>query len=300
MHLSISNKRIEFGEIVAFVLLGLVSLVFILPILSMYSISFSDEADIMKEGFRLIPARITSISYEYIFRNPGQIIRSYSVSLFVVCTGTFLGLLVMSMIAYPLSRSDFRYRKYLSFYVLVVLLFNGGLVPFYINIVSNFSFLKNTIWVLIIPYLCLPWNILLLKSFFRSIPASIIESAKIDGASEFRIFFTIIIPLSKPALATVGTFVALYYWNDWWLSLLFIDNRNLYSIQMLLYSIMANLQAIIDAMSSGMLANDITDKMPTESMRMAIGVLALTPMLIIFPFFQKYFVRGLNVGAVKG
>jgi putative aldouronate transport system permease protein len=298
MYLSIEKKRFNIETIIPFIVLGLISLAFVLPIIVVYSVSFASESEIVREGFKFIPGEFSLVSYKYIFKSPEQILNSYGVTLLVLCIGTFLSLLFMSMIAYPLSRRDFIFRKYLSLYVLIVLLFNGGLVPFYINIITYFPFLKNNIWGLIVPYLCIPWYILLLKSFFTSIPIEIIESAKIDGASEYRTFFTIVIPLSKPGLATIGTFVGLFYWNDWWLSLLFIEDRSLYSIQMLLYSIMNNLQAMIDAVTSGV--NVDLGELPTESMRMAMGVLALTPMLLIFPFFQKYFERGINVGAVKG
>ncbi|MGQ9631006.1 MAG: carbohydrate ABC transporter permease [bacterium] len=178
------------------------------------------------------------------------------------------------------------------------MLFNGGLVPWYILIV-RYLHLKDTLWVLIVPYLVVPWFVLLLRTFFQQIPISLIESAKIDGASEFRIFFSIIVPLSKPALATIGLFICLRYWNDWWLSLLYIEKENLVPLQYMLYRMMANIQFLTSQLTTTAVDIDV-GKLPNESARMAMCVLAAGPMLFVFPFFQKYFVKGLTAGALKG
>lgn len=270
----------------------------IIPIIAVLSISLSDEMDILRHGYRLIPKKISLTAYEYIFRVPKQIIQGYFISLSVTGAGTALSLLIIALIAYPLSRRDFKYRNPLAFYIFFTMLFNGGLVPWYILIV-RYLHLKDTWWVLILPYLVLPWFVLLLKTFFQQIPIGIIESAKLDGASELRTFFTIVVPLSKPALAAIGLFILLRYWNDWWLPLLYIESENLVPLQYMLHRMMANIQFLTQQLRTTQMTIDIS-KLPNESARMAMCVLAAGPMLFIFPFFQKYFVKGLTVGAIKG
>jgi putative aldouronate transport system permease protein len=237
------------------------------------------------------------MAYAYLFRNPKQILNSYFISISVSAVGMLLSLLVNSMIAYPLSRKDFRPRKKISFYVFFTMLFSGGLVPWYMVIIG--LKLQNTFWVLVIPYIVAAWYILLLRTFFQTIPVAIIESAKIDGSSEFRTFFRIILPLSKPALATVGLLIVFQYWNDFWLGLLFISNRNLISLQYMFYKTMANLDFYLKN-ASRLPAGMTLDSIPKQTARMALCVLTAAPMLFVVPFFQKYFVKGLVVGSVKG
>ena len=270
----------------------------IIPIIAVLSISLSDEMDILRYGYRLIPKKISLTAYEYIFKVPKQILQGYFISLSVTGVGTALSLFIIALIAYPLSRRDFKYRNPLAFYIFFTMLFNGGLVPWYILIV-RYLHLKDTWWVLILPYLVLPWFVLLLKTFFQQIPIGIIESAKLDGASELRTFFTIVVPLSKPALAAIGLFILLRYWNDWWLPLLYIESENLVPLQYMLHRMMANIQFLTQQLRTTQMTIDIS-KLPNESARMAMCVLAAGPMLFIFPFFQKYFVKGLTVGAIKG
>lgn len=270
----------------------------IVPLISIISISLSNEQDILDHGYRLFPVKFDITAYEYVLYRPLQILNAFKVSLFVSFFGTIVSVLVMAGIAYPLSRADYKLKNQLSFYVFFTMLFNGGLVPTYI-LISNYLHLKNTVWVLILPYLAVPWFILLLRSFMQKIPQSIIESCMIDGANEFRIFAQIILPLAKPGLATVALFSLLQYWNDWWLSLLYIDQENLVPLQYMLYRMMNNIEFLTN--SSNSLPPGVTvAQLPSESARMAMAILAAGPMLAVFPFFQKYFVRGLTVGAVKG
>ena len=284
--------------IIISIILTSFALTCIIPIIAVLSISLSDEMDILRHGYRLIPKKISLTAYEYIFRVPKQILRGYFISLSVTGAGTALSLLIIALIAYPLSRRDFKYRNPLAFYIFFTMLFNGGLVPWYILIV-RYLHLKDTWWVLVLPYLVLPWFVLLLKTFFQQIPIGIIESAKLDGASELRTFFTIIVPLSKPALAAIGLFILLRYWNDWWLPLLYIESENLVPLQYMLHRMMANIQFLTQQLRTTQMTIDIS-KLPNESARMAMCILAAGPMLFIFPFFQKYFVKGLTVGAIKG
>ncbi|WP_240633501.1 carbohydrate ABC transporter permease [Paenibacillus montanisoli] len=276
----------------------LFSLSCIIPLISVLSVSFSSEVDILKNGYSLFPRVFDLTAYAYVLYRPIQLLGAFKISILVSVIGTFLAVLAMAGIAYTLSRPDYKYKNKLSFYVFFTMLFNGGLVPTYI-LISNYLHLKNTIWVLILPYLAVPWFILLLRSFMQKIPFHIIESCMIDGASELRIFFQIILPLAKPGLATVALFTMLQYWNDWWLSLLYIEEERLVPLQYMLYRMMNNISFLTS--STNMMPPGLKNvELPSESARMAMAILAAGPMLAVFPFFQKYFVRGLTVGAVKG
>lgn len=274
------------------------SIICILPIILIISISLSDEKSIAKFGYSLLPKVFSVEAYKYIFKAPQQIFHSYFISGSVTIIGSLLSLLVVSMLAYPLSRADFKHKNKISFYLFFTMLFNGGLVPWYI-LIQKYLGMKDTIWALIIPYLVNVWNVLLLRTYFQKMPLSIIESAKIDGAGEYRIFFTIILPLSKPSLATIGLFTVMGYWNDWWLSLLFINKQELIPLQYLLYRMMANIDFLVKNVSHVTIRQDVIN-FPNESARMAMCLVAAGPMLLVFPFFQKYFVKGLTLGAIKG
>lgn len=275
------------------------SILCILPFVLLISISLSKEADIVKYGYSFIPKNIDFLAYKIVFLNPQQLIDSYKVTIMSTLVGTFFSLLVMSLVAYALSRTDFKYRKVVTFYLFFTMLFNGGLVPSYI-LISQYLKLTDTFWVLVIPGLVNVWYIILLRTFFQSIPPSIFESAKIDGASEFTIFFKIVIHLSKPALATIALFGVLIRWNDWFTALLYIKNEKLLTLQYLLQRIILEMQLLNDANQNLPQELLINTQIPTESLRMAMVILVAGPMLVVFPFFQKYFVKGLTVGSVKG
>jgi putative aldouronate transport system permease protein len=276
----------------------LFSLACIIPLVSIISISLSNETDIIKNGYSLFPRVFDISAYAYILYDPIQIINAFKVSIIVSILGTFISLIVTAGIAYTLSRHDYKFKNPLSFYVFFTMMFNGGLVPTYI-LISNYLHLKDTIWVLILPNVAAPWFILLLRTFMQKIPYDIIESCMMDGASEFRIFFQIILPLAKPGLATIALFTILQYWNDWWLSLLYIDKESLVPLQYMLYRMMNNI-TFLTSSSNQMPPGLKNAVIPSESARMAMAILAAGPMLAVFPFFQQYFVRGLTVGAVKG
>jgi putative aldouronate transport system permease protein len=215
--------------------------------------------------------------------------------------GTALSLLVIALYAYPISRKDFKYRNQFTFFVFFTMIFGGGLVPWYMVCVQLLH-LKNTIWAMIFPALMNGWYVLIMRTFFAtSIPDSIIESAKIDGAGEWRTFFQIVLPLSLPGLATVALFNTLAFWNDWYLPLMFITKANLYNLQYTMYKMLANIQFLIQSSSamSGR-ASEMLKNLPSETSRMAMCILAVGPIIFAYPFFQKYFVKGLTVGAVKG
>jgi len=300
-----SNKLVEgillktnkIAKLIIYIIFTAFSLACIIPLVAIISISLSNEMDIVTSGYSLIPRKIDFSAYRFVLNQPLLILNAYKISIIVCTVGTALGLFTVSGVAYALSRPDFKLRRQLSFYVFFIMLFNGGVVPWYM-LIARYLQLKDNIWVLILPYLATPWFILVLRTFMQKLPIEIIESCKIDGANEFRVFFTIVLPLSKAGLATIGLFILLQYWNDWWLSLLFIEVDKMVPLQYMLYRIMGNIQFLIN--SYAMPTNMKTMDIPNESARMAMAVLATGPMLFVFPFFQRYFVRGLTVGALKG
>lgn len=293
------KKDLSVGSKVAiYVFWGIICLICVIPIITVVSISFSSDLAIAKEGYGILPKDFTLDAYKYVFKDAAAIFRSYGVTIVVTVMGLVLGLLFNSMIAYVLSRRDYAYRKQLTVFLIIPMILNGGLVPTYIWL-TKYLHLKNTIWAMLLPLLIVPWFIILLRTFFAEIPSSLVEAATVDGAREMTIFFKIVLPLAKPALATVGMFITLNYWNDWFQPLMYIDERELYNLQYRLYILMRDVQEMLkNAAISGM-GMSIAD-MPTESMRMAMCVIAAGPMLVVFPFFQKYFVKGLTVGGVKG
>ncbi len=286
------------SKIVINLIFILVSLCCVVPLLYILSASLTSEMGLAVNGYTLIPSEFSTSAYEYIFKSPKQLINSYIVTVSVTVFGTFFSLLFTSMLGYVIARKDFKFHGVLSFLTLFTLLFNGGMVPTYI-LLNNYYHLGDSIFALILPYIIMPWHVFLMKGFFGDTPMSLIEAAKIDGANEVGIFFRIVAPISKPAFAAVGLFIAFTYWNDWWLSLMYINDPELNSLQYYLYRIMNNIQFLVTSIQAGNISMDVSN-LPNESARMALCVLAAGPMLIIFPFFQKYFVRGLSVGAVKG
>ena len=243
-----------------------------------------------------MPQNFSLAAYKYLFLDPDRLIRAYSVTILVTAVGTMLGLLVMSMLAFALSRPEFKWRKPFSFLLIFTMLFSGGLVPTYL-LMTQVLHLKDTILALILPYLVVPWFVFILRSFFSNLPQEILDVARVDGASEWRIFFQIVLPLSTPALATVGLFMILLYWNDWWLSLLYINDPNLFPLQYLLYAITRNAEFLTSNASTGLLTSV---EIPTQTLRMAMVVVAMGPIAIAFLVLQKYFTRGALIGSLKG
>lgn len=273
------------------------SCICIYPILLMAAVSVTDTNAIYEYGYSVFPREFSLLAYEYIFKNPASLLNGYMVTIFVAIGGGAFSLIVTAMIAYPLSRPDYKYRKILNFFVFFTMLFNGGMVPTYM-VVVNILGLKDSMLALILPYAAVAWNILLLRSFFVAVPNDIIEAARIDGAGEIRTFVGIVLPLSKPGLASVGFLIVLRYWNDWWLSMLYMQQSSKQSLQYKLYTLVNGIEELAkDAMVSGSM--DVIN-FPSESARMAMAFLTILPIMFLFPFFQKYLVKGITVGAVKG
>ena len=295
------KRKVTSGTISIHTFFILFSLCFVLPFLLVVSISLSNEEAVLKSGYSLLPKNFDFTAYQYVFANPAQLKDSYMVTGFTAIAGTFLSLLIMALIAYPLSRRDFFIKKQLTFFIFFTMLFGGGLIPTYI-LITQYLGMGDSIWVYIFPSLVSAWYIIILRTFFQSLPVALVESAKIDGASEFRIFFQIIIPLSKPVLATVALFTLLNKWNDWYTSLIYIRSKELYTLQFLLQRILRDAQFVKDMSRYVPLGIDIGSmkESPLETMKFAMCINAAGPMLLVFPFFQKYFTKGLTVGAVKG
>ena len=279
----------------------ILALICVIPAVLVVSISFSAEQSITDYGYRLIPKIISLDGYGYLLKQGALIIRALGVSLFVTIVGTALGTLLTTLMGYVLSRPDYKLNGFLTMLVFIPMVFNGGLVSTYF-IVSQFLHLKNTLWALILPLSVSSFNVVICRTFFKTtIPEELIESAKMDGATQFKIFFQIVLPISLPVIATIGLFLCFAYWNDWYQSMLYIDNQRLYSLQALLNAIMTNINMLAqnDATMGASMA-DMVANMPKEAARMAIVVIIVLPIACAYPFFQKYFISGLTVGAVKG
>lgn len=282
---------------IGYTILVILACLCILPFILILSSSLTEESSIVVKGFQFFPTEFSVEAYKILFKYPDQMLRAYIVTIAVTAVGTALGLFLTAMTAYCISRKDFKWRNHFSFFFFFTTLFNGGLVPWYLLMV-NYLHLKDTPLALILPLLLNVFYIIVMKSFMSGIPEAITESAKIDGAGDFLIFMRLILPLSKPALATIGLFLALGYWNDWYNALLFISEQNLMPLQYYLYKMLGNMDGMRKAMmGSGAV---VTTIIPTEGLKMAMTIVASGPILVAYPFVQKYFVQGLTIGAVKG
>lgn len=270
----------------------------LIPVLMILSVSFSDEQDIVKYGYQLIPRAPTLNAYQFILRDTSVFVDAYIVTISVTIAGTLCCLLLTSMLAYALSRKEVRYRNQLSFYVYFTLLFGGGLVPYYILITRTLH-LNNTPYVLVVTMLVSPVHVLIMKNFFKALPDEIVESARIDGSGEFRTFLQIIVPLSTPSLATIGLFAALAYWNDWFTCAMYIDNPKLYMLQYLLQSLMNTITVLMQNINASRQMDIALQSLPNETARMAMCMLSIGPIILLYPFLQRFFVKGLTLGAVK-
>lgn len=279
----------------------ILSLTCIIPVLLVVAISFSSEASITQNGYQFIPSEFSLEGYSFLGNQIGMIAQALGVSVFVTVVGTILGTLLTTLLGYSMSRPNFKLRNVLSWIVFIPMVFNGGLVATYF-VVGNLLGLRDTIWALIMPLLVSSFNVVITRTFFKqTIPDSLIESAKIDGARQFTIFFRIVLPISLPVLATIALFLCFAYWNDWYQSMLYINSANLKSLQALLQSILSNITALSQQIATiGASAAQALADMPKEAARMAIVVIIVLPIACAYPFFQKYFISGLTVGAVKG
>lgn len=274
------------------------ALICLYPFLLVISGSFTTNAAAIANGFTLIPGEFTTASYQTLFKDPSGIINGYKVTLIVTVSGTVVSLLVNSMMAYVLSRANLPGRNAINIYVLITMLFSGGMVPWYI-VCTRYLHLQNNILALILPMLVNAWNIFLIRNFFSSISPAMHESALLDGAGEFTIFSRIYIPLAKPVLATVLLFTALGYWNDWWHGLMLIERQELQPLQMLLRSVVSNIQFLQTADPSPEI-QALMATIPSDGLKMALVIITTGPIILLYPFIQRFFVKGIMVGSVKG
>ncbi len=284
---------------VARIFLMLLSLAALLPFILLFISSISSENSIIRQGYSFFPSEFSLDAYRFLYNHIEQLLRAYGITILVTAVGTVAGLLMTAMIAYSLSRRDLPLQRLFNFIVLFTILFNGGLVPTY-WVYTRYMGIKNTLWAYILPSLLVNgFQILLMKSFFiTTIPEEILDAAKIDGAGEIRIFTSIVLPMSTPVLATMGLLKAIAYWNDWFNGMIYITEPKLYSIQNLLNRMLRDIQFIVQ--SADIASRVDIGKMPSMSIRMAIAVIGVIPIIIIYPFFQKYFVKGITLGAIKG
>ncbi len=280
-----------------YVFASIFALLCVVPFWMIIASSFSTETAIRRSGFTLWPSSFSTYAYDLIFRSPDQLIGSYIVTITMTVIGTSVGLSIISMTGYCLQRRDFAFRNGISFYIYFTSLFSAGLVPFYYLMVKIFG-LKDSYWAVLLPLLMSPWLIILMKNYIKAIPHEITESGKIDGAGDFRIFWSLILPSITPALATIGLFLALGYWNEWYYSSLFLGSQVKYRpLQYQLYNIINKVASLKNSLAG---ANVVLNDLPSETLKMATATLATGPIILLYPFVQKYFVAGLTVGAVKG
>lgn len=292
-------KKFTVSKLVIHLVFLLLCLTCIVPLLLILAISFTSESSLTLEGYHFIPREFTLDAYAYVFTGASSVLRAYGVTVAVTTAGTLLHLLITSMLAYSLSRPEVTWRNKIALFVYLPILFGGGLVPTYITM-SRTLHLKNTIWVLILVYAVSAMNVIIMRNFFHTIPNSLIESARIDGSGEIRTFFQIVVPLSTPSFATIGLFVAIAYWNDWMTCSLYIEEPELYTLQYLLQSLMNNIAYLLANANKSLSMEQAIKDLPTESARMATCILSIGPIILLYPLLQKYFEKGLTIGAVKG
>lgn len=292
------NKGFQVGAHIA---MAILSLCCIFPFLLLIMSSITDEQELIRNGYTLFPKALSLNAYQYMFKSSNKIISAYGITILSTVVGTVCGLSMTILMAYPLSRRDLPGRNGLAFYVFFTMLFSGGLVPTYI-MYTRYIKVSNTIWALIIPSLVVnAFYVIMMRTYFSTnIPEAVIEAARIDGAGEFRILLTIVLPMSIPMVATMTLLIGLSYWNDWKNGLYYLQqNKSLYSIQVLLNDMLRDVQALKSGMDAAAAA-EITANMPSTGIKMAIAVVGVLPVLVVYPFFQKYFVKGITIGAVKG
>jgi putative aldouronate transport system permease protein len=295
--MELTGKKFKLSKVFIHLTFILISLSCIIPLLLVTVISLSDISSVVERGYSLFPKSWSLEAYVYIFHNPKMILNSYITTTFVTIAGTAVGLIFTAMIAYSLSRKDYSLSVFLGFLVFFSMLFNAGMIPNYI-VFTKYYHLKDTYWILILPGLVSGWNIILLRTFFFDLSTEVLESASIDGSGELRTFWQIAMPMSKPALATIGLMMTLGFWNDWTRSLLYIDSDSKMMLQFLLYKILRNAEVMLKDQQMGVTSTGYN--LPKDTAIMAMAVIAAGPMMFVFPFFQKYFVRGISSGAVKG
>ncbi len=291
------KKKLQTGQIVLHGVFIILTAAYIIPMLLCVSISLSNENSLIAYGYSIIPKEFSLEAYRLVFKNPTQILNAYRTTIIFTAASTALAILVMGLLAYPLSRPNYKYRAQLNFFVFFTMLFSGGMVPTYL-LITKYLHMNDTMWVYILPGLVSAYNVMIIRTNYSSLPYELVEAAKIDGASELFICFKIVMPLCKPALASIGFIFLVNKWNDWMTSLLYIRDLDLYSLQYLLQRILKESEYLKQLAETGSNIGEVV--FPTESFRYAMAIVAAGPVLVIFPFFQKHFAKGMTLGGVKG
>lgn len=296
-----SQRKNKLFQAFAHIILTVVTVGTILPFLLLIIASLTKNSDIVLHGYSFFPKELSLEAYAYIWKERLQIVQAYGVTVLVTIIGTCIGLTISILYAYALSKDHFPGKKFFSVFILLTMLFNGGLVPTYI-LYTRYLHIKNSIWALIIPSLLMnAFNVILIRSYFQNnVPKAIIEAAVIDGANEGGIIKNVIIPLAKPIIATIGLFIGIAYWNDWMNGLYYVTDNNLYSVQQLLNNMLKNIEYLSKNANSAAKSTNLAGTLPQATVRMAIAVIGILPVMVIYPFVQKYFVKGISLGAVKG
>ncbi|GKX65786.1 carbohydrate ABC transporter permease [Inconstantimicrobium mannanitabidum] len=285
-------------NVISYALITIIALLCLIPFALVVVGSFTDEKEIIANGFSLFPHKFSLAAYKLALKDPVAILRAYGVTVSLTVIGTAIGLFIVTMTAYVLQRKDFKWRNKFSFFFYFTTLFSGGLVPWFILMVRYLD-LKDSYLALLLPPMLSVFNIILMRSYLAGIPNALVEAATIDGAGDFQIFLKVILPLAKPALATVGLFIAIGYWNDWYNSMLFINNDKLYSLQYYLYKTVNSVEAYKNIVGKNGGNVGAVINLPSESLKMALTVIVTGPIILVYPFIQKYFVSGITLGAVK-
>ena len=289
------SNRIDhftFGDLMLHLVMILFSVISLYPFIITFMASISSEQSIIEHGYQLIPAEFSSLAYKTVFAD-GSVYSGYLVTIFVTFVGTLLSLIVTALAGYALSNSKLRYRNAISMYFYIPTVFSAGLVPWYL-VCTQILKLQNTVWALILPSLVSSFNIFLMRNYFKTIPSALIEAAEIDGCGPFRTAAVVVMPLAKPIIATITLFVGLGYWNNWSNALYFVDKKQLYPLQYMLYRIENVISFIRE---NGAMGNI---QVPSQTFQLATMFVTIGPILLLYPFIQKYFVKGIMVGAVKG
>jgi putative aldouronate transport system permease protein len=272
----------------------------VLPVILVVIVSFTHNDALVNDGYHFFPSKLSWIAYESLFKDYSTIARAYTISIGITIVGTGLSVILMALYAYPISRQDYPFRTFFTFFLFFTMLFNGGVVSKYIVFTQTLDLLDSYA-LLLLPLLIIPFNVIIMRTFFQAtIHPALIESARIDGASEFRIFFRIVLPLSLPVLATMALLGTIVFWNDWFNALLFIRSEDKYPLQYLMLRVLNDVQYLRSNVQLAAQNPELMSNLPDESLQMAFAVVCMGPILLVYPFFQKYFVKGLTVGAIKG
>lgn len=277
----------------------LLAIMCICPLVFVFSISISSEESLRTFGYQIIPKEVSNAAYMFLWNERGTILRATFMSITVTVIGTIISVILNTTMGYVISRRSYKLKQFYTWLVFIPMVFNGGMLANYV-VVNNILKLSNTIWALILPLACSAFSVTICRTFFRTtVPDSIVESAKIDGAGQLRIWAQIVLPISKPVMATIGMFAAFGYWNDWFQASLYIQDAKLQTLQSLLNNIQQKIEYIANNPYGGLSLQQYKATMPTESVRMAIAMVIIVPIACVYPFFQKYFISGLTIGSVK-